>query len=241
MEKFLIQVKNLTHQFEEHIVLQNLNFDIQEGKITTFLGPSGCGKSTLLRLFAGFEKPTQGEISLTRPQKTSFVFQEPQLLPWRSVEENIKLPCELNHSSSEKLDHVLNLVKLQESRKKFPHQLSGGMKMRVSLARALITDPEFLLMDEPFSALDEISRFELQEQLYEIYQIQRSTILFVTHSMSEAVFLSHQIFGLSLRQKDFFFNEFIEFSNPRDFKLRENQAYNDYVTKITTLFRQERL
>ncbi|MBN8539348.1 MAG: ABC transporter ATP-binding protein [Deltaproteobacteria bacterium] len=187
-------------------VLENLNLSILRGQFVCFLGPSGCGKSTVLRLIAGLEKSDSGRVSVQddRTQGVSFVFQEPHLLPWRTTVENVMLPLELRGRipSSERFDiavRALEKVGLGEALQKRPHELSGGMKMRVSLARALVTNPGILLLDEPFAALDEVTRFQLQEDLLKYWDEKKMTVVFVTHSISEAAFLAQRQIVFSKR------------------------------------------
>lgn len=186
-------------------VLRGLSLEIPAGEIVCLLGPSGCGKSTLLKCIAGLLKPKSGRVRIgdsgPNPlvQRMSFVFQEATLLPWRTVRSNVLLPFELRDeadesSSRERVDRFLKIVGLSAADQlKFPAQLSGGMKMRVSLARALATDPDVLLLDEPFAALDDVLRNRLNELLLELVAERPRTVVFVTHNVAEAIFLSSQI------------------------------------------------
>lgn len=186
-------------------VLRQLSLDLPAGEITCLLGPSGCGKSTLLKCIAGLLQPQTGSIRFDdRPVKEligrmSFVFQEPTLLPWRSVRSNVLLPLELQGRLGDpqcraQVDRFLEIVGLLSSdQRKFPSELSGGMKMRASLARALATDPDILLLDEPFAALDDVLRNRLNELLLELVAERPRTVVFVTHNIAEAIFLSQQI------------------------------------------------
>jgi NitT/TauT family transport system ATP-binding protein len=193
-------------------ILDQLCLEVRAGEIVSLLGPSGCGKSTLLRAIAGLQPLSSGKV-LTSSADTdsklelSFVFQDPTLLPWRTVSENVMLPLQLRRAQqgdassedqSRKVEDALEQVGLgREHLRKFPSELSGGMRMRASLARALITDPAIMLLDEPFAALDDILRTRLNELLLELWQRRRRTILFVTHNIAEAIFLSHRIAILS--------------------------------------------
>lgn len=183
--------------------LDGVDLRIRRGEFLSLLGPSGCGKSTLLRILAGLEEPSQGsvtwdgEVDSAGEHDLGFVFQEPTLLPWASVRDNIRFPLRVKKVSGgiakERVDEVLELVGLDRFAGSYPHQLSGGMKMRVSIARALVTNPKVLLMDEPFAALDEITRFKLNADLLRVWQASELTVVFVTHSVFESVFLSERI------------------------------------------------
>ena len=176
--------------------LNNVTAQFDSGSFTALVGPSGCGKSSLLRLLAGLEQPFIGSVTGLAQSQIGFVFQEPTLLAWRSVADNITLPLQIEgHSLNEiaaRLDEALALVGLTDFADALPRQLSGGMKMRVSLARALAKRPPVLLMDEPFAALDELTRFRLDDDLRAIWQRQKSTIIFVTHSVTEAAYLAER-------------------------------------------------
>ena len=202
-----IEVTNGRRQFAgTGLVIDNLNLKIESGEFVSLLGPSGCGKSTLLRLFAGLDVFDQGQViveSFGRAFFRGFVFQEAQLLPWRTVLTNVSLPGELmglpRDQALASAREALIRVGLEDSLEKYPNQLSGGMKMRVSVARALVNQPSLLLLDEPFAALDENTRHRLQEDLRSLWENLRMTVVFVTHSISEATFLSDRTLVLSRR------------------------------------------
>lgn len=189
--------------------LSGINFDVGEGEFVSLIGPSGCGKTTLLRAIANLEVPTSGELLVNglTPEAArlarayGYVFQAPALYPWRNVERNVALPLEIMGLDDQagRVARNLDLVNLSGFAKKFPWQLSGGMQQRVSIARALAFDPKLLLMDEPFGALDEIVRDKLNQQLLELWARTKKTIVFVTHSIPEAVFLSTKIVVMSPR------------------------------------------
>ncbi|WP_445503131.1 ABC transporter ATP-binding protein [Microvirga sp. G4-2] len=191
--------------------LSDVDLQIAEGEFVSFIGPSGCGKTTLLRVIADLEQPTGGQIHINgvSPEEArlrrdyGFVFQAPALYPWRTIQKNIELPLEIFGVSKaerrEKASKQLELVNLKGFENKFPWQLSGGMQQRASIARALSFDPKLLLMDEPFGALDEIVRDHLNEQLLRLWDKTGKTVLFVTHSIPEAVFLSSKIVVMSPR------------------------------------------
>ena len=191
--------------------LKDITLDIEQGEFVSLIGPSGCGKTTLLRVIADLEKPTGGTITVNgmTPEQArlnrayGYVFQQAALFPWRTIEDNIALPLEVMGISAEerrkRVSDNLALVNLTGFEKKFPWQLSGGMQQRASIARALAVQPDMLLMDEPFGALDEIVRDHLNEQLLKLWAETKKTIVFVTHSIPEAVFLSTKIVVMSPR------------------------------------------
>ena len=172
----------------------DVDLSLVPGGVTSILGPTGCGKSTLLRMIGGIESPTRGEIDISSPPRLGFCFQDPRLLPWRNVWRNVALPLELAGLDREEIrkrvDRKLALVGLEDARDRLPAALSGGMRMRTALARALVSDPELLLLDEPFGALDEVTRLRLEEELAQLVRGGGITTLLVTHSIAEAVFLS---------------------------------------------------
>ena len=184
-------------------VLADINMEVEEGEFISILGPSGSGKSTILRLASKLIKPSRGKISYQRnkPPSIGFVFQDATLMPWRNVLDNIILPLELKgvrrNISTKKAAEWIMKVGLEGKENSFPGELSGGQKMRVSLARSMVTDCDLLLLDEPFAALDEITRRKLEEDLLKIWKREKFTILLVTHSVSEAVYLSERVIVLS--------------------------------------------
>ena len=184
-------------------VLADINMEVEEGEFISILGPSGSGKSTILRLASKLIKPSRGKISYQRnkPPSIGFVFQDATLMPWRNVLDNIILPLELNgvrrNISTKKAAEWIKKVGLEGKENSFPGELSGGQKMRVSLARSMVTNCDLLLLDEPFAALDEITRRKLEEDLLKIWKREKFTILLVTHSVSEAVYLSERVIVLS--------------------------------------------
>ena len=201
-----VRLDKVRRAFEDLVVIAGMDLRIAAGEFVAVLGPSGCGKSTLLRMIAGLAQPDAGRIvtepSADRFQK-AFVFQDAHLLPWRDVIENAALPLELmgveKAERLEKARAALAKVNLLEAIRRYPAQLSGGMRMRVSLARALVTEPQLLLLDEPFAALDEITRFHLDVQLRELWRERRMTVIFVTHSISEAAFLADRAVVMARR------------------------------------------
>jgi NitT/TauT family transport system ATP-binding protein len=222
------------------LVLDNLSFQVVPGEFVALLGPSGSGKSSLLRLTAGLDQPDHGDLKIAAANGVlarGFVFQEATLMPWRTVLRNTTLPLELagwNRVEAERRAlEELARVKLAEFAPRYPHELSGGMKMRTSVARALTTRPNLLLLDEPFAALDEPSRHGLQIQLREIWRGLGMTVLFVTHSVSEAVFLADRIIVLSARPARFILDHHVALPESRDDDLRTSLAYIDQVRRVS--------
>jgi NitT/TauT family transport system ATP-binding protein len=204
-----VRAQHIGRTFDNGVVaLDGLDMEAAPGEFLAILGPSGCGKSTLLRLIAGLDKPQAGSVHVEsangeRRSETSYVFQDAHLLPWRTVLNNVALPLELMHvSRPERRDasrHAIEQVGLAEAVDRYPNQLSGGQRMRVSLARAIVTNPSLLLLDEPFAALDEITRQRLDEELLQLWARRGMTVLFVTHSTTEAVFLAQRAIVMTRR------------------------------------------
>ena len=224
MESPLVAAAGLNKYFPSGVqALRDLNLEISRGQFVSIVGPSGCGKSTFLRLVAGLDAPTSGELRVEGhdPLGLAFVFQDATLLPWRSVAHNITLPLELRREDgAERVAQTLELVGLTDFAAAYPAQLSGGMRMRVSIARALVTRPQILLLDEPFGALDEITRQRLNEELLRLWQEDHWTGLFVTHNVSEAVFLSQRVLVMSARPGRILADIPIPFPYPRSAYLR---------------------
>lgn len=205
----LIEFNSVSKEYAKgFFALENLSFGIEGGNFVSMVGPFGCGKTTILNLLSGAAKDYSGTITIggknpekaKEDRKIGYVFQKPTLLPWRNVLKNITLPQELNGIKDEaKANSLLRLVGLEESALKMPRDLSGGMKQLVSIARSLILDPDVLLLDEPFSSIDEINRTKIHLKLLEIHRKTKKTIILVTHSLSEAVFLSDQVIVLTPR------------------------------------------
>jgi NitT/TauT family transport system ATP-binding protein len=212
-------------------------FSVQKGEFVALLGPSGCGKSTLLMMIAGLESVTDGRILaggtvLDEPRaEIGIVFQDPTLLPWKTAWENIMFPIEMMHRSraahAERARELLRLVGLADAANKRPSQLSGGMRQRVSLCRALIADPSILLMDEPFSALDAITRDDMNIVLLELWERYRKTVLFVTHSIREAVLLSDRVLVMGRSPSKIIADIEVPFARPRQFALGETTEFNE--------------
>ena len=211
MAGLAVSLRGVTKVYDNGVnALGPLDLDVRKGELVSLLGPSGCGKSTALRLIAGLNAPTSGSVRVSRGVGQSraghsigFVFQEPTLMPWTSVRENVRLPLKLSHAptaeANARVGDALIQAGLAEFAEAYPRELSGGMKMRVSLARALVTDPDILLMDEPFAALDEITRFRLNNDLLSLWRNLRKTVIFVTHSVFESVYLSQRVVVMTPR------------------------------------------
>jgi NitT/TauT family transport system ATP-binding protein len=221
------------------LAVDGLDLDIADGEFLTLLGPSGCGKSTALRMLAGLMPPTSGTIDWAgkaRPQ-IGFVFQEPTLMPWASVFDNVWLPLRLRHISrsdaTKAIDEALDLVGLGAFAKVYPRELSGGMKMRVSIARALVTRPPLLLLDEPFAALDEITRFKLNDDLLALKTELGTTIGFVTHSVFESVYLSTRIAVFSPRPGRIVAKIDIPEPMPRNEEFRLSPVFADHCRTVS--------
>jgi len=199
-----LRLEGIRRVFDKLVVIDGMDLRIDAGEFLAVLGPSGCGKSTLLRIIARLSMPDGGRI-VTEPEQypTAFVFQDAHLLPWRTVLDNAALPLELMGVEREAryatARAALQQVSLHEAEDRYPAQLSGGMRMRASLARALVTQPRLLLLDEPFAALDEITRFRLDTHLRELWKMRGITVVFVTHSISEAAFLANRAVVLTKR------------------------------------------
>jgi NitT/TauT family transport system ATP-binding protein len=243
-----ISVESVSKQFRDGaLALQNVSMRVDKGEFVSLLGPSGCGKSTLLRLVSGLTPATSGTISVNgmtpanARELMSFIFQDATLLPWRTVEQNVGLGLELEHAArpmrKEKVAAMLELVGLTQVARRYPRQLSGGMKMRVSIARALVSRPRILLMDEPFAALDEMSRDRLNEELLRLYLEQHWIVLFVTHSVAEAVFLSTRVVILAPHPGRIAHVVPIDLPWPRTAETRLTAAYEEQVARVSRLLR----
>ena len=216
--------------------LENLDLNIQSGEFVTIVGPSGCGKSTLLRLASGLLTQTQGLCEVDRTS-LGYVFQDPTLLPWRTVRRNVELNAELagmdKPSRQKAANAAIELVNLTGNEDKYPKQLSGGMKMRCSLARSLVLQPNLFLFDEPFAALDEITREHLNDELLHLFQNQHFASLFITHSIQEAVFLSTRVLVMSARPGRIIAEHAIDFPYPRHPDIRYQSDFAEICGKIS--------
>lgn len=229
-----VSLGGVRREFDGGVVaVDRVDLEVPEGQFLAILGPSGCGKSTLLRIIAGLDRADAGTVAVNgharhRPQ-VAYVFQDAHLLPWRSVIGNVALPLELmgvdRRQRREAARRAIEQVGLGDAVERYPNQLSGGMRMRVSLARALVTNPQLLLLDEPFAALDEITRQRLDEQLRELWQARGMTVLFVTHSTSEAAFLAQRAVVMSARPARVVLDCAIGLPDERSAELRTTAAF----------------
>jgi NitT/TauT family transport system ATP-binding protein len=225
--------------------LAPIDLQVREGELVTLLGPSGCGKSTLLRMIGGLSQPTAGSVALwpgsaqdLPRQRLAFVFQSPTLMPWASVERNVRLPLDLAgdaDGAEPKVRSALELVGLQEFRGVFPRELSGGMQMRASIARALVTEPRLLLMDEPFGALDEITRNRLDREIRDLWARRSLSVLFVTHSIYEAVFLSTRVLVMSARPGRIVGELAIDEPHPRTDAFRVSERFARWCAQLSDM------
>jgi NitT/TauT family transport system ATP-binding protein len=235
----IVSLRNVGKRFERGTVaLDNLTLDVRAGEFVSLLGPSGCGKSTALRIIAGLSAPSVGAVEWPQGEsKLGFVFQEPTLMPWADVAANVRLPLRLAHADEtqahEAAAQTLDHVGLSEFSQNYPRELSGGMKMRVSIARALVTEPQLLLMDEPFAALDEITRFKLNNDLLVLWQQLRRTVIFVTHSVFESVYLSQRIVIMTPRPGRVAAEVVIPAPYPRDESFRTSAEYAGYCRTVS--------
>jgi NitT/TauT family transport system ATP-binding protein len=243
----LVSLRSISKAFSSGtLALKDLSIDIGEGEFLSLLGPSGCGKSTALRIIAGLGEPTSGSVewpsaafdSAGHPQREiGFVFQEPTLMPWATVFNNVWMPLRLKgitkNAARDRVMDALDMVGLDQFAYSYPRELSGGMKMRVSIARALITRPKLLLMDEPFAALDEITRFKLNDDLLDLWQRFGWTVIFVTHSVFESVYLSNRIVVMAARPGRVSEDIVIPCPYPRGEPFRTSTIYNDNCRRVS--------
>ena len=230
------------------LALDEVSLAIADGEFVSILGPSGCGKSTLLRCIAGLEKPTSGEIHVVGavvdrpPRNLAMVFQRDVLLDWRTILDNLFLPIDFRHESRkpyvERAHQLLRLFGLDGFGHRYPSELSGGMRQRAAICRALIADPSLLLMDEPFGALDALTRDQLNIELQRIWSATGKTVVFVTHSIPEAVFLSDRVVVFSPRPGRIALTMAIDLPRPRRMSMRHQMGFNAYCGRIRELFEQ---
>ena len=249
MTTSLIDLQGVTKTYDNGtLALSDVSTSIAQGSFVSLLGPSGCGKSTLLRIIAGLISPTAGAIHWPatdekRPDDIGFVFQEATLMPWASVLENVYLPLKLRGKQLKdvkaQLMEALSRVGLAEFATAFPRELSGGMKMRVSIARALVTRPPVLLMDEPFAALDEFTREKLDDDLLALWEAENWTVIFVTHSVYESVYLSERVLVMGARPGRILRDLTIDAPHPRDREFRTTPEYIRQCAEISEALRHD--
>ncbi len=238
-----VSLRGVTKTYDSGVAaLGPVDLEVRKSEFVSLLGPSGCGKSTALRLIAGLGAPTSGAVRVAHHgaqagRSIGFVFQEPTLMPWTSVRENVRLPLKLAHMARDQADarvgEALAQVGLTEFADAYPRELSGGMKMRVSLARALVTDPDILLMDEPFAALDEITRFKLNNDLLALWRNLRKTVVFVTHSVFESVYLSQRVIVMTPRPGRIAAEFRIDAVEPRGEEFRTSVEYAAHCREVS--------
>jgi len=235
----IVALRNVGKTFDSGITaLDDFTLHVRAGEFVSLLGPSGCGKSTALRIIAGLSAPSVGAVEWPDGAgKIGFVFQEPTLMPWADIAANVRLPLKLARAGEAQARaaarQALEHVGLAEFATAFPRELSGGMKMRASIARALVTEPHLLLMDEPFAALDEITRFKLNNDLLGLWQALRRTVIFVTHSVFESVYLSQRIVVMTPRPGRVFADIAIPAPYPRDERFRTSADYAGYCRTVS--------
>jgi NitT/TauT family transport system ATP-binding protein len=241
-----VRLRGVTKVYDNGVsALGPLDLDVAKGEFVSLLGPSGCGKSTALRLIAGLSVPSTGTVNVSHRadrrdgrHPIGFVFQEPTLMPWASVRDNVRLPLKLSHATAidadSRIEQALAQVGLAEFADAYPRELSGGMKMRVSLARALVTDPDILLLDEPFAALDEITRFRLNNDLLDLWRKLHKTVIFVTHSVFESVYLSQRVTVMTARPGRLASEFRIATVEPRGEAFRTSAEYAGYCREVSS-------
>lgn len=242
ISKPALTVKDLSVVFNDENnsihALENISFDIQQREFICFLGPSGSGKTTLLRLIANLIKPTSGEVNFMfgHQPKIGMVFQQPNLMPWRSVLDNIKLPLELENVdkniANQKAKDMIELVGLKGFEDSYPRDLSGGMAQRVGLARGLIHDPDLLLLDEPFASLDALTRERMWTELSNIWQAKQKTVIMVTHSINESLFLADRVLVLTQRPGKIKFDMQVDLPRPRNDDIRYTSHFGKLAKKL---------
>jgi NitT/TauT family transport system ATP-binding protein len=243
---FVVSLRSVGKTYASGVVaLDRLGLDVWPGEFVSLLGPSGCGKSTALRIIAGLSEPTSGGVEWPRGRGQTaqragaigFVFQEPTLMPWTTVAGNVRLPLRLKgigpEAAEPRVAQALDRVGLSNFAQAYPRELSGGMKMRVSIARALVTEPQLLLMDEPFAALDEITRFRLNDDLLAVWRSLGKTVIFVTHSVFESVYLSNRIVVMTPRPGRVFTELAIDVPHPRGERFRTSAKYSELCRGVS--------
>ena len=245
----MIKINNVTKRFGDLVVLKDLDLHIKEGEFVVLLGASGCGKSTLLNLIAGFEQPSEGTVMVNDRLITDvdpgsgMVFQQYALFPWQTVMQNVAFGLKLKGvpkaEREERAQHYINMVGLAGFENSYPKELSGGMRQRVAIARVLANDTDVILLDEPFAALDAMTRQVLQEQLVKIYEANHKTIVFITHSIDEALLLSTRMIVLGAKPGRIVKDIENDLPHPRNAKVQLSQRYNDIKTEVWDVVQEE--
>jgi NitT/TauT family transport system ATP-binding protein len=241
-----VQIESASKTYPSGLAaLRTVDLQVRDGEFVTLLGPSGCGKSTLLRMVGGLLRPSAGTVrvwpdssQVNSRERLAFVFQSPTLMPWASVERNVRLPLDLTRTGADavpKIQSALGLVGLDDFRNAYPRELSGGMQMRVSIARALVTEPRLLLMDEPFGALDEITRYRLDREIRDLWARRALTVLFVTHSIYEAVFLSTRVLVMSARPGRIIGEIDVDEPHPRTDAFRVSERFTRQCAQLSAM------
>lgn len=241
-KKTKIKVRNLTKTFGDLLVLDRMNFDIYDGEFLCVVGPTGCGKTTFCNVVAKLIPITDGTISMDgedidlRKHNVSFVFQEPSCIPWRTIWDDIKIGLEIKRIPKEtieqKVNEILDLTGLKGFEHYYPHQVSAGMKQRVAIARAFVTEPDLLLMDEPFGQLDTNTRFYIENKLIEIWKKTKRTVIFVTHNLEEAVYLAERILVMTQKPTTIREEVTVDFPHPRNIADPEFVGVRKRVTEL---------
>ena len=243
MSESFIHLAGVRKTYGEHLAISDATFDVQAGELVALVGPSGCGKSTLLKILAGLHPHDAGEVrigSASHPfdaaRDVGMVFQAPLLLKWRRVLDNVRLPAEIlglkKKESVERARHLLELVGLTGYEAKYPYELSGGMQQRAAIARALVHDPKLVLMDEPFGALDALTREKMNLELLRIWKEARKTIVFVTHGISEAVFLGTRVVVLTAGPARMADNFEVQLPHPRTLDMKTHEKFGEYTRRV---------
>ena len=240
--KAKIEVRNLSKHFEDLVVLHQMDFDIYEGEFLCVVGPTGCGKTTFCKVTTGLLPITEGTITMEgekidfKKHHVSFVFQEPSCIPWRNIWDDVKIGLEIKKvpkdEIKERVSAILDLTGLTGFEDLYPNQISAGMKQRVAIARAFVTEPDLLLMDEPFGQLDTSTRFYIENQLVEVWQKTKRTIIFVTHNLEEAVYLSERILVCTQKPTTIKEEVHIDLPHPRDITDPEFVKIRNKVTDL---------
>ncbi|HSA69590.1 MAG TPA: ABC transporter ATP-binding protein [Burkholderiales bacterium] len=245
-----IRLAGVRKAYGEHLAISDASFDVMPGELLSMVGPSGCGKSTLLKILAGLHPHDGGELRIGSPthpfdpsKDVGMVFQAPLLLKWRRILENVLLPAEIlglpMAQARERARHLLRMVGLTDAEEKYPYELSGGMQQRAAIARALVHDPKLVLMDEPFGALDALTREKMNLELLRIWKEAGKTIIFVTHGISEAVFLGTRVVVLTAGPARMADNFEVHLPHPRTLDMKTQERFGEYTRRVYRLLGME--